>query len=235
MPTVGLVGVGLIGRAWANVFSRAGWEVRLWDPVAAALAAAPGLIAQSLEDVARPRPRQGPGGGGQAHHDGCVARGGRAGCGAGGRERAGAGRRQDRVVRAPRRGGAGKRHPGLVLLGHRHLALHGEAERPPPLPGRASGQPAARGADRRAVRRTLDLAGDDRAGTRHLRQRRPGADRGEARDRRVHPQPHAGGAAVGGHALGRRGLRVGRGPRQDHLRRAGLADGRSWARSRPSS
>ena len=29
MPTVGLVGVGLIGRAWANVFSRAGWDVRL--------------------------------------------------------------------------------------------------------------------------------------------------------------------------------------------------------------
>jgi L-gulonate 3-dehydrogenase len=53
MPTVGLVGVGLIGRAWANVFARAGWDVRLWDPVAAALAAAPGLIAQSLEDVAR--------------------------------------------------------------------------------------------------------------------------------------------------------------------------------------
>jgi 3-hydroxyacyl-CoA dehydrogenase len=53
MPTVGLVGVGLIGRAWANVFSRAGWNVRLWDPVPAALADAPKLIAQSLEDVAR--------------------------------------------------------------------------------------------------------------------------------------------------------------------------------------
>src|SRR5262245_48852820 len=53
MPTVGLVGVGLIGRAWANVFSRAGWDVRLWDPDAAALARAPALIAQALEDVAR--------------------------------------------------------------------------------------------------------------------------------------------------------------------------------------
>ena len=41
MPTVGIVGVGLIGRAWANVFARAGWDVRLWDPDAAALAAAP--------------------------------------------------------------------------------------------------------------------------------------------------------------------------------------------------
>jgi L-gulonate 3-dehydrogenase len=53
MPTVGLVGVGLIGRAWANVFARASWDVRLWDPMAAALDRAPGLIAQSLEDVAR--------------------------------------------------------------------------------------------------------------------------------------------------------------------------------------
>src|SRR5262245_55118081 len=53
MPTVGLVGVGLIGRAWANVFSRAGWDVRLWDPDTAALARAPALIAQALEDVAR--------------------------------------------------------------------------------------------------------------------------------------------------------------------------------------
>jgi 3-hydroxyacyl-CoA dehydrogenase len=52
MPTVGLVGVGLIGRAWANVFARGGWDVRLWDPVPAALAAAPELIAQSLKDVA---------------------------------------------------------------------------------------------------------------------------------------------------------------------------------------
>ncbi len=53
MPRVGLVGLGLIGRAWANVFSRSGWDVRIWDPEAAALAAAPGLIARSLEDVAR--------------------------------------------------------------------------------------------------------------------------------------------------------------------------------------
>ena len=53
MPTVGLVGVGLIGRAWANVFSRSGWDVRIWDPEPKALAAAPALIAQSLQDVAR--------------------------------------------------------------------------------------------------------------------------------------------------------------------------------------
>lgn len=53
MPTVGVIGVGLIGRAWANVFARAGWDVRLWDPDAAALAGAPRLIEEALHDVAR--------------------------------------------------------------------------------------------------------------------------------------------------------------------------------------
>jgi L-gulonate 3-dehydrogenase len=53
MPTIGVVGVGLIGRAWANVFARAGWDVRLWDPDAAALSNAPALIEASLRDVAR--------------------------------------------------------------------------------------------------------------------------------------------------------------------------------------
>lgn len=53
MPTVGLVGVGLIGRAWANVFSRAGWDVKCWDANPEATANAPKLVAQSLEDLAR--------------------------------------------------------------------------------------------------------------------------------------------------------------------------------------
>ena len=53
MPTVGVVGAGLIGRAWANVFARSGWDVRLWDPDKDALAAAPGLIEEALHDVAR--------------------------------------------------------------------------------------------------------------------------------------------------------------------------------------
>ena len=53
MPTVGIVGTGLIGRAWANVFARAGWDVRLWDPDARALKAAPRLIEAALADVAK--------------------------------------------------------------------------------------------------------------------------------------------------------------------------------------
>ena len=53
MPTIGLVGVGLIGRAWANVFSRAGWDVKAWDANPDATAAAPKLVADSLHDLAR--------------------------------------------------------------------------------------------------------------------------------------------------------------------------------------
>ena len=53
MPTIGLVGVGLIGRAWANVFSRAGWDVKAWDANPDATAAAPKLVADSLRDLAR--------------------------------------------------------------------------------------------------------------------------------------------------------------------------------------
>ena len=32
MPTAAIVGSGLIGRSWAIVFARAGWDVRLSDP-----------------------------------------------------------------------------------------------------------------------------------------------------------------------------------------------------------
>lgn len=53
MPTAAIVGAGLIGCSWANVFARAGWDVRVWDPLAAQRAAAPGRIAASLEELAR--------------------------------------------------------------------------------------------------------------------------------------------------------------------------------------
>ena len=53
MPTIGLVGVGLIGRAWANVFARSGWDVQMWDADPVATAAASGLVAESLRDLAR--------------------------------------------------------------------------------------------------------------------------------------------------------------------------------------
>jgi L-gulonate 3-dehydrogenase len=50
---VAIIGVGLIGRAWATIFARAGWNVRITDPHAPTLAAAPGLIKDELHALAR--------------------------------------------------------------------------------------------------------------------------------------------------------------------------------------
>lgn len=52
MEQVAIVGAGLIGRAWAAVFARAGWTVRLTDPHAPTLAAAPGLVRAELLSLA---------------------------------------------------------------------------------------------------------------------------------------------------------------------------------------
>jgi 3-hydroxyacyl-CoA dehydrogenase len=45
-----IIGAGLIGRAWAMVFARAGWRVRLYDSAPAQLDAARGHIASSLAE-----------------------------------------------------------------------------------------------------------------------------------------------------------------------------------------
>jgi L-gulonate 3-dehydrogenase len=50
---VAIVGVGLIGRAWAAIFARAGWRVHLTDPHEPTLIAAPGLIRDELRALAR--------------------------------------------------------------------------------------------------------------------------------------------------------------------------------------
>jgi L-gulonate 3-dehydrogenase len=50
---VAIVGTGLIGRAWAAIFARAGWHVRLSDPHIPTLKAAPRLIRDELHALAR--------------------------------------------------------------------------------------------------------------------------------------------------------------------------------------
>ncbi|MPT23116.1 MAG: 3-hydroxyacyl-CoA dehydrogenase [Starkeya sp.] len=50
---VAIVGAGLIGRAWAITFARAGHEVRLWDPAPDAAAAARAYVRSVGEDLAR--------------------------------------------------------------------------------------------------------------------------------------------------------------------------------------
>src|SRR4051812_44308911 len=53
MPRVAIIGSGLIGRAWAMVFARAGWDVALYDAVEGAADKALGLIAEGLDDLAK--------------------------------------------------------------------------------------------------------------------------------------------------------------------------------------
>jgi L-gulonate 3-dehydrogenase len=52
MPRVAIVGCGLIGRAWSNVFARAGWDVTIYDAHPETLERAPALIRDSLHDLA---------------------------------------------------------------------------------------------------------------------------------------------------------------------------------------
>ena len=50
---VAIVGCGLVGSAWALVFARAGWRVRLYDEEAAQLTAAETRIAANARELVR--------------------------------------------------------------------------------------------------------------------------------------------------------------------------------------
>jgi 3-hydroxyacyl-CoA dehydrogenase len=51
MEKIAVVGAGLIGRAWAMVFARAGMQVALWDKVPGVAESALGIIAERLSDL----------------------------------------------------------------------------------------------------------------------------------------------------------------------------------------
>ena len=51
MDRIAVVGAGLIGRAWAMVFARAGLPVALWDKLPGVAEAAMGRIGESLADL----------------------------------------------------------------------------------------------------------------------------------------------------------------------------------------
>ncbi len=50
--TVAIVGSGLIGRAWAMIFARAGWDVRLFDTAEGVAVGAVPLCAEGLRTLA---------------------------------------------------------------------------------------------------------------------------------------------------------------------------------------
>jgi 3-hydroxyacyl-CoA dehydrogenase len=52
MASVAIIGAGLIGRSWAIVFARAGWQVRVTDPDPQTLENASRLIREGLEELA---------------------------------------------------------------------------------------------------------------------------------------------------------------------------------------
>lgn len=51
--TVAIIGAGLIGRAWAAIFARAGWQVRVTDPARETRATARDMILDELRNLAR--------------------------------------------------------------------------------------------------------------------------------------------------------------------------------------
>jgi L-gulonate 3-dehydrogenase len=53
MPRVAIIGSGLIGRAWAMVFARAGWDAALYDAVEGAADKALALVAGGLDELAK--------------------------------------------------------------------------------------------------------------------------------------------------------------------------------------
>src|ERR1041384_3056215 len=52
MPRVAIIGSGLIGRAWAMVFARAGWDVAMYDAGDGGADKALGLVAEGLGELA---------------------------------------------------------------------------------------------------------------------------------------------------------------------------------------
>ena len=163
--TAAIIGAGLIGRAWAMVFARAGWRVRLYDnATGAARRGARAFIAASLDEqqaatASSPMPRRRSRGSMHAAH----------------LEDALAGvdwvqENLPEVSRssamssprsiALRAAGRGARE---LDVGDPGVAVHRGARRARALPRRASGQSAASGAGRRAVRRAVDQRRDHRA------------------------------------------------------------------------
>ena len=192
MTNVAIIGAGLIGRAWAIVFARAGFDVTLWDQFPLQTTAALAFIADRLPELRAGRAARGRAGNGHGPHPAdaiAVGSGARRGLHPG--ERAGANRRQDRHVhRTGARRAAGCDHC-VVVLRHPGQRVHRASEDAAPLPDRASGEPALSGAAGGDLSGPVDRPGGDRAHARHHGGGRPGAGDGEEGGRRVRAEPPA--------------------------------------------
>ena len=147
--------------SWANVFARAGWNVRVWDPDAGSAPRRARLIEQSLHELARhglvqdPTPRP------SASRSSPRSRRPCAGADYVQEMRARGARGEARDLRAARR--APRRADTILASSTSAIVastLHRGARRPRALHRRAPGESAAPRAGGRAVRRAVDLAGD---------------------------------------------------------------------------
>jgi hypothetical protein len=189
---VAIVGAGLIGCSWANVFARAGWNVRVWDPSPAsgtrrtradrpiarrlqghglvqdaAAAAARVQVVATLEDAVQSADyvqESGP-----------------------------------EVLEVKRETFAAldaAAPPHCVLASSTSAIvasqLHRATRRPRALHRRASGEPAASRSGGRALRARRGRPKRPRRGRARYAARGPDADRRPARDRRLRAEPSAG-------------------------------------------
>ena len=216
MNKVGIIGAGLIGRAWAIVFARSGWDVTLYDSVAEVRGRVKADILASLKeltpyglgaDAAAVEPR--------IHVTDTIAK------------------TVEGVSFVQENG------PETIEA---KLAIFGELDRVAPadaiLASSSSAIVASRFTEKLKTRARCLVAHPvnpphivpivelapapwtsletvSRAKG-NLRKRRAGADPREKRGRGLHPQPSARRATGGGVPAGRRGLRVAARPRQDY-------------------
>src|SRR5262249_9850476 len=221
MAKVAVIGAGLIGRAWAMVFARAGWEVALYDAVAGVAEAGLKSIGEGLRTLAEHGLADDPAGAAarvraapelQAALDGASFVQGNV------PETGDAQRALFGGPRRPRHAGCG---PRFAHARHRGEPVHRGTRRPPSLPRRPPGHPAAPGAAGRTGGQPVDRAEHHRAREGRLPRGWPGADRGAAGDRGLRAQPAAGRAARRGLPFGGRRGRLAAGSRPNR-------EGRPW-------
>ena len=224
MTNVGIIGSGLIGRAWAIVFARGGCNVRLADASKPQAEQALGIIRTGLDDLDNAGLLTEP-------PDVILARIGVAG----GLEEAVA--EADYVqenlpeqldLKRAIFAELDRLAPANAVLASSTSAIPGsdfteKSGRSRALSGRPSRQSAAPRAPGRAVPDAVDNRRRGRKGPRAHGKRGAGAGHGRARGRGLRAEPAAGRAAQRGAAAGRPWLRLARGRGPVRARRAGSA------------
>jgi ABC-type branched-subunit amino acid transport system ATPase component len=157
-----IIGGGLIGRAWAMVFARAGWRVRLYDNAPAQLELARSHISASLDEQQAAGLVDDAKASGRSRRDDGAHRGRVGGCGLGAGEPARGARHQTERLSHAGCACAAQCGGGEFNVRDPGIAVHGGARRTRALSGCASGQSAAPRSCGRIMWRAVDQPGDHR-------------------------------------------------------------------------